>query len=43
MLQDNEFEQAMMMDVQNIRSLYGNKYDGAICKAVDYARARGFF
>lgn len=37
------FKEAFEMDVENIRSLFGKKYDKAIVQARRYAREQGFF
>lgn len=37
LIQDSKFDEALIMDIDDIRSKFGSKYDDAIAQAQDYA------
>jgi len=39
---NGDFDKAMQMDVDDIRDLFGNKYDYAIDEMIEYAESKGY-
>ncbi len=42
LIQQGKFEEAMQMDIDDIRSLFGSKYNDAIDEMVTYAKSKGY-
>lgn len=42
LINNGQFDKAMQMDVDNLRNLFGSKYDKAIAQMIDYAVSKGY-
>jgi filamentous hemagglutinin len=40
--ESGRYEEAMRMDIRDVRSKFGNKYDRQISEMLDYAKKEGF-